>query len=60
MGEINVNKAIPEEINITLNEDITIMGKRGEDKKEYKSEVNLNNLILPIKKWGNRKNINKR
>jgi len=49
VGEITFDKALPEKIDITLDEDIVVMRKRGEDKKEYKSEVKLNNLILPIK-----------
>lgn len=50
LGEISFDKAIPEKINITLDEDITIIRKKGENKKEYKSEVKLNNLKLPLNK----------
>lgn len=49
VGEITFEKAMPEKISITLDEDIMIMIKKGEEKKEYKSEVKLNNLHLPIK-----------
>lgn len=50
VGEITFDKSIPEKIDITLDEDITIMRKKGESKKEYKTEVRLDNLILPITK----------
>ena len=50
VGDIAIDKAIPEKIDVKVDEDITIIQKKGEDKKEYKSEVKLNNLNLPIKK----------
>lgn len=50
VGSITLDKSIPKEIDITLEEDITIMVKKGENKKDYKSVVKLNNLKLPIKK----------
>ena len=50
VGEISFDKAIPDKINITLDDDISIMQKKGDNKKEYKSEVKLDNLSLPIKK----------
>ena len=50
VGEITFEKSVPTKIDITLNEDITVMRKKGDNKKEYKSEVKLDNLILPIKK----------
>ena len=50
VGEISIDKAIPEKIDVTVNEDITIMQEKGANKKEYKSEVKLNNIKLPIKK----------
>ena len=49
VGSITLDKSIPKEIDITLEEDITIMVKKGENKKDYKSIVRLNNLSLPIK-----------
>ena len=49
VGEITIDNAIPERIDITLDEDITIIRKKGENKKDYKSIVRLNNLSLPIK-----------
>ena len=50
VGSITLDKSIPKEIDITLEEDITIMVRKGENKKDYKSIVKLNNLKLPIKK----------
>lgn len=50
VGEVSFDKAIPKKIDITLDEDISFIKKKGENKKEYKSEVKLNNLSLPIKK----------
>ena len=50
VGEISFLKAKPEKIDIILNEDISIIRKKGDIKKDYKSEVKLNNLKLPIKK----------
>lgn len=50
VGEITIDKAIPEKIDITVNDDIVIMQKRGDNKNEYKSEVRLNTINLPIKK----------
>ena len=49
IGEITFDKAIPNKIDITINEDINIIKKKGELKKEYKSEVKLDNLSLPIR-----------
>ena len=50
VGEITFDKAIPETIEVTLDEDIKVITEKGNNKKEYKSEVKLNNLKLPIKK----------
>ena len=50
VGVITLDKSIPKEIDITLEEDITIMIKKGESKKDYKSIVKLNDIKLPIKK----------
>ena len=49
VGDITFDKAIPEKIDITVDEDIVIMEKKGNNKKEYQSEVKLDNLKLPIK-----------
>ena len=49
VGEVSIDKAMPEKIDITINEDVNILIKKGSVKKEYKSEIVLNNLKLPIK-----------
>lgn len=49
VGEITLDKAIPEKIDVKIDEDITIIRKKNDAKKEYKSEVKLNSLKLPIK-----------
>ena len=50
VGEIIIDKAIPEKIDVMVNDYITIMQKKGNKNKEYKSEVRLNTINLPIKK----------
>ena len=49
VGEIALDKAIPNKIDIIVNDDITIIQSKSDNKKEYKSEVKLNSLTLPIK-----------
>ena len=50
VGSITLDKSIPKEIDVTLEEDITVIKRKGESKKDYKSIVKLNDLKLPIKK----------
>ena len=50
VGEISLDKAIPEIVDVTIDNDINIIVKKDDNKKEYKSEVKLDNIILPIKK----------
>ncbi len=50
VGEITVDKASPEKIDVTVGEDVTILRKKGDQVKEYNSEVKLNDVKLPIKK----------
>ena len=50
VGEISFDKASPSKINVTVDDDIKLIKQKGENEKEYKSEVQLNNLKLPIKK----------
>ena len=50
LGEITIDKANINPIKIVSNKDVTILKKKGEDKKEYKTDVKLNSLKLPIKK----------
>ncbi len=49
VGEITFDKAVPGKIDVIVNEDVVIMRKKDDVKKEYVSEVKLNSLILPIK-----------
>lgn len=49
VGEISLDKAIPEKIDVIVNNDINIMEQKGNNQKEYKSEIKLNNIKLPIK-----------
>lgn len=52
-GEIvdtkKIEKATNEEVNIILKDDITDLLKKNEEVKDYKYEVNVNDLVLPIK-----------
>ena len=50
VGNINLDNANPEKIDIMVENDVTILQKKGEDKKEYNSEVKLNDIKLPVKK----------
>ena len=50
VGEISLLKAMQDKIDVIVNEDITIIHNKQDHKKEYKSEVKLNNVKLPIKK----------
>lgn len=50
VGEIIIDKAIPEKIDVMVNDDIIVMQKKDNKNKEYKSEVRLNTINLPIKK----------
>ena len=49
VGEITIDKADPEKIEAKVKSDVTILRKKGEEKKDYNSEVKLNNVKLPIK-----------
>lgn len=50
VGEISLDKATPNKIAVVVNEDVTILKKKSDATKEYKSEVKLNNIKLPVKK----------
>lgn len=50
VGEISLDKATPNKIDVIVNEDVTILQKKSDATKEYKSEVKLNNIKLPVKK----------
>ena len=50
VGEISLDKSDPSKIDVMIDEDIVILKQKTENNKEYKSEVKLNNIKLPIKK----------
>lgn len=50
VGEISLDKSNPSKIDVMIDEDIVILKQKTENNKEYKSEVKLNNIKLPIKK----------
>ncbi len=50
LGEITIDKANVDSIPIVASSDVTILKKQGESKQEYKSNINLNTLKLPINK----------
>ena len=50
VGEISIDKSDPSKIDVMIDEDIVILKQKTENNKEYKSEVKLNNIKLPIKK----------
>ena len=50
VGEISLLKANKDKIDVIVNEDIKVIHNKASNKKEYKSEVKLNNVKLPIKK----------
>ena len=50
LGNIIIDKANINPVEIISNHDVTVLKKKGEDKKTYKSDLRLNNLKLPINK----------
>ena len=50
LGNISIDKANMDSIEIISNRDVTVLKKKGEEKKNYKCDVKLNSLNLPIKK----------
>ena len=50
LGNIKIDKANTSNIEIVSSRDVTVLKKKGEVKKNYKSDVRLNDLNLPIKK----------
>ena len=50
LGTITIDKANVDPIEIVSTKDVTVLKKKGEDKKEYKTDVRLNKLNLPLKK----------
>ena len=50
MGTISIDKADIPKIKIIANQDVTVLKNKNDKKEEYKSNVILNTLKLPIKK----------
>lgn len=49
VGEIKIDKAEPEKIDVKVGSDVTILRKKGDKVKEYNSEVKLGNVKLPLR-----------
>lgn len=50
LQEINIDKANPNKVTVTLDKDILVLQKRNDPKKEYTSEIKIDNIKLPLKK----------
>ena len=50
LGNIKIDKSKNFEIPIIASKDVTVLKKKEEEKKEYKCDIRLNSLNLPIKK----------
>ena len=50
LEEINIDKANPNKVTVTLDKDILLLQKRNDPKKEYSSEIKIDNIKLPLKK----------
>ncbi len=50
LGDISIDKANIKNIKIVSSKDVTVLKRKGEENKTYKSDVRLNSLKLPIKK----------
>ncbi len=50
LQEINIDKANPNKVTVTLDKDILVLQKRNDPKKEYISEIKIDNIKLPLKK----------
>ena len=49
VGEIKIDKAEPEKIDVKVGSDVTILRKKGDKIKEYNSEVKLGDVKLPLR-----------
>ena len=49
VGEIKIDKADPEKIDVKVGDDVTIIRKKGDKVKEYNSEVKLGDVKLPLR-----------
>ena len=50
LGTITIDKANINPVEIVSNHDVTVLKKKGKDNINYKSDLRLNNMKLPIKK----------
>lgn len=50
LGNIKIDKSSVDNIEIIASRDVTVLKKKGEEKKNYKTDLRLNNLELPINK----------
>ena len=50
LGNVKIDKANIDNISIVASRDVTVLKKKGETKKTYKSDLKLYNLKLPINK----------
>lgn len=50
VGEIEIDKATPAKIDAMVNDDVIVLRQKGQEKKEYVSEIKLDNVKLPLKK----------
>ena len=50
LGNIKIDKSSVDNIEIIASRDVTVLKKKGEEKKNYKTDLKLNNLELPINK----------
>ena len=50
VGEIEIDKATPTKIDAIVNDDVIVLRQKGQEKKEYVSEIRLDNVKLPLKK----------
>ena len=50
LGTTSIDKANVDEIDLVASEDITVLKKKGEEPKKYKSDLKINDLKLPINK----------
>jgi len=50
LGNIKIDKANSENYPIIASKNVTILKKKGENKNNYRSDLKLNNLKIPIKK----------
>lgn len=48
LGTTTIDKANIKEINLIATRDVTVLKKKGEDTKTYKSDLKISNLRLPI------------